>query len=331
MMESWFDLNGARLQVLAEDSALLEPLLPYLHELRAEAAQDAAFVLSIARQADLAPPAGAEPVFDGLLPEGVRGQQLMEGDGTRWVLVPGDIALRIAPNRAAAHIAVRPGCEKRIGGTVGILAIDTALRWAGQHLLHAAALQLPGTRDAFVLLAPSGAGKTTTSLALAHDGFGLLADDASIVMPRSAGSDGGRPRVWGLPRALKVHRRTAGMLPRVGALLSDRWNSDGEQVLTRQALRGVVDAPPPRTCTLIAAVVLGPRVGGCHEMRTVRRSELLAHLAADNIFKSSRGVLSDDLKRFESISRIVADVGAYELRVGSELATLAQSVVSALR
>ena len=138
-------------------------------------------------------------------------------------------------------------------------------------------------------------GKTTTSLALALDGFGLLTDDASILMPGSADSDGGRPRFWGLPRALKVHRRTAEMLPRVGALLSDRWNSEGEQVLTRQALRGIVDAPPPRACTLIAAVVLGPRVGGSHQMRTVKRSELLAHLAADNIFKSSRGVLADDL------------------------------------
>ena len=39
MMEAWFDLNGAGLQVLAEDSALLEPLLPYLNELRAEVAQ----------------------------------------------------------------------------------------------------------------------------------------------------------------------------------------------------------------------------------------------------------------------------------------------------
>jgi hypothetical protein len=329
MMESWFDLNGARLRVHAEDRTLLDPLLLYLDELRAEAAQSATFVLSLARQADLTLPADAEPIFDGLLPEGVHGQLLIEGDGTSWLAMPGDIALRIAPDRAAAHLAVRPGCERLIGGTAGIHMIETALRRAGQHLLHAAALQLPGTGEAFVLLAPSGSGKTTTSLALALDGFGLLTDDASVLMSGSIQPDG-RPRVWGLPRPLKVHRRTAEMLPRVGAVLPEKWNCEDEQALTRQALRAVVDAPPPRPCMLTAAVLLGPRVVGLHQMRAIKRSELLAHLAADNVFKSSRGVLLDDLKRFESMSRIIANVATYELRVGSDLSALARAVTSAL-
>jgi hypothetical protein len=328
-MEACFDLNGAGLRVLADDSALLDPLLPYLGELGAQPGMRSSFLLDVTRKAHLDPPPEAELLFDGPLPEGPSSQLLVEPSGTRWLVVPGQITLRIAPDAPTARMSVRPGREALIGGSVGIHLIETVLRRGGQHLLHAAALQQPGREGALLLFAPSGAGKTTTALALALDGFGLLADDASVIIPASTAA-AGHHRVWGLPRSLKVHQATAAMLPRIGALLADRWNREGEQVLTRHALRSVADVGAPRPRRLAAVVVLWPRVSGGHQIVPIKRSDALVQLAADNVFRAPRGVLADGLQCFDSLSRIVSDVATYKLSVGSDLSRLGHVVMSAL-
>lgn len=329
MIEEWFDLNGAALQVTAEDGSLLAPLLPYLRELKTDPGPHANFVLSIARNASLGPPEDAEVVFEGWLPERVHGRLLRHHSGASMLIVPGRLALEIAPDGRRARMAVQAGDEALIGGSAGLYAIAAVLAASGQHLLHAAGVRLPGAKGAMLLFAPSGAGKTTAALALALDGFGLLTDDAAVIAPGSVVR--GEPhRVWGLPRALKVHRRTAAMLPRIGAMLPDRWNSDGEQVLTREALRSVADVCAARPLILAAIGVLGPRASGPHAIRPIKRSEALVHLAADNVFRAPRGVLADDLRRFQSLSRIVADVPVCELSVGPDLSTLACAVASAL-
>jgi hypothetical protein len=50
-MERWFDLNGASLLVIAEDEALVAPLLPYLGELSRVPSPPPVFVLNISRKA----------------------------------------------------------------------------------------------------------------------------------------------------------------------------------------------------------------------------------------------------------------------------------------
>ncbi len=329
MIEQWFDLNGAALQVTAEDSALLAPLQPYLREIETDPGTRADFVLTIARNASLAPPEEAEVVFEGLLPEQIYGRLLAHRSGARLLIVPGRLALEVAPDATRARMAVQAGDEALIGGSAGLYVISAALAANGQHLVHAAGVQLPGGKGAMLLFAPSGAGKTTAALALALDGFGLLTDDAAVIAPR--GDACLEPhRVWGLPRALKVHRRTAAMLPRVGAMLPDRWNSDDEQVLTREALGSVADICAARPIALAAIGVLGPRASGPHAIRPIKRSQVLVHIATDNVFRAPRGVLADDLHRFQSLSRIVADVPVCELSVGPDLSTLGSAVASAL-
>jgi hypothetical protein len=330
LIEEWFDLNGAALQITAEDGALLAPLLPYLRELKTEPGAHADFILSIGRNASQSPPDEAEVVFEGCLPERVHGRLLRNHAGASFLVVPGMLTLEIAPDARQARMAVQAGDEALIGGSAGLYLIAAVLAASGQHLLHAAGLRLPGAQGgAMLLFAPSGAGKTTAALALALNGFGLLTDDAAVVAPRS-GACREPHRVWGLPRALKVHRRTAAMLPNIGAMLPDRWNGDGEQVLTREALRSVADVCAARPLPLAAIGVLGPRASGPHAIRPIKRSEALVLLAADNVFRAPRGVLADDVCRFQSLSRIVADVPVCELSVGPDLSTLACAVTSAL-
>src|SRR5690606_27351699 len=116
-------------------------------------------------------------------------------------------------------------------------ALYAMLHVTGQMLVHAAALRLPDADAALVLFAPSGAGKTTTSLALALQGFGLLTDDATVL---SGGDRSTAACVWGLPRPPKVHRNTAELLPALGKLLGPKWNADGEQALSPEVLRSAI-------------------------------------------------------------------------------------------
>jgi hypothetical protein len=330
--ERWFDLNGALLHLSAPDSALIDPLLPYLDALSAPPAPDAdAFHITFARGAPQAVPSGARLLYDGPLPEGTPCRISLDGDGRRWVEVPERLCLRLSAARRHGHIQVLQGAEAAIGSSAGILALDAVLMAARQILVHAAAMRLPGREEAFALLAPSGAGKTTTSLALALQGFAFVTDDAAVLIPdaaASAASSSVAPRIWGLPRALKVHRRTAQMLPRIGDLLGGAWNTEDEQPIARAALRSVIDVAPLRPVPLAAFVLLGPRVEGRHRLGPVSKPDLLAAVAADNVFCSQDGVLEDDLARYRMLVRTVMALPAMELNVGSDLDTLPACVLS---
>jgi len=224
---------------------------------------------------------------------------------------------------------VRPGAEALIGGTAGLVAIDAALAATGQSLLHAAALSLPETDRAFLLFAASGAGKTTTSLALALAGFGFLTDDAAVFLPPVPATNGPH-RTWGLPRALKVHQNTLALLPRLAPLLTGTWNAEGEQVLTRQALAAVARVLPPQPLAMTAIVLLGERVAGHHTIKRIAKADLLVRFAQDNVGAGPSGVLPRELGHFEAFAAAVADTPAFELRVGRALETLSARLIAAL-
>ena len=328
-MERWFDLNGANLRVQSEDGPLLQPMLHYLEGMAAEPATSADFTLTLERSGTPpdAPPE-ADLFYEGMLPEGLIGRFYLLDD-VRWITIPGEISLVVDKPSREARIIVRRGREALVSGTAAIHAIAAALAECRQHLIHGAAIRLPAEDKAFLLLAPSGVGKTTSALALALDGFGLLTDDAAVLDVDRLAS-GERPRIWGLPRPLKVHQRTAAMLPRVGSVLGDKWDSAGEQPLMRDALRTIVEVPDVKPFPLAAIVILSSRVQGDHVIRPMKRSEILVRTATDNVFRGPREVLAGDVQRFQAISSAIAIADGYELNVGSNLHTLGSTVASAL-
>jgi hypothetical protein len=224
------------------------------------------------------------------------------------------------------HVA--PGHEWLVGGTAAIHAIHAALFATGQMLVHAAALRLPRRDAALVLFAPSGAGKTTTSLALALRGFALMTDDATVLTAKVGSKS--PTQVWGLPRPPKIHQRTAEMLPEIGRLLGAKWNADGEQSLSPKALEGIIELIPARSFPLTALVLLGKRVSGAHVFKPMRKADLFVHFANDNVFRSTSGVLNEELTRYHRFVGLVAATPAYELNVGSDLSTLGETIASAL-
>lgn len=328
-MASWYDLNGALLRIDAETADLEKPLLIYLEELRTSSrSEPPAFTFAICRGEPRTEPPTARLLCEGPLPEAPVSRFSAVGD-TRWLVVPNRISLEYSIADRVARMHAAPGHEALVGGTAAIHAIYAALLATGQTLVHAAALRLPRQDRAIVLFAPSGAGKTTTSLALALQGFGLMSDDATVL---AGDGDAGAQttHVWGLPRPPKLHWRTAEMLPEIGRLVGPNWNDDGEQGLANSALRSVVEFIPGRVFPLAALVLLGRRVAGAHLLRPVPKADVLVHFAMDNVSRLPDGIGGEDLARYSRFANLVRESPAYELNVGSDLSTLGETIAAVL-
>ena len=208
------------------------------------------------------------------------------------------------------------------------MLLDAVLQSGNQFIVHGAALRLPKRDAGFIMFARSGAGKTTTSLALALAGFGFLTDDATVLA--NSGSESGGFTIWGLPRALKVHHRTRDLLPAIAPLMGETWNAEGEQVLSLRALESVASVCAPRPIPLAAIVLLEPRVESAHVFRRTDKADVMAALAGDNCVRGPDGIKSDQLRRFKALAAAVAATPVFELRVGNDLATLAPLVASVL-
>jgi hypothetical protein len=319
--EAW--LHGVVLRVVGapEQARRLDP---YLASLRAAPAPGApVFTLTMAAQDSDPDPMGAQLLAEGPLPEGPQARLFSTGDGL-LLMVPGRLSLRIA--RTEGRMGVAPGGERLIGGTPGIAAIEAAAGLAGQALVHAAALTLPGRDSALLLAAPSGAGKTTAALALALGGFGLLSDDAAMLRPTPEGVT-----VWGLPRGLKVHRATLGLLPALAPLLTGPWDAAGEQALPRARLGGLLPLPDISPVPVGAVVFVGPRRGvPGHELRPLPRAEVLLRLAADNLGRGPAGLPPTDRRRWAALSAAVASARCLELRAGTDLEALPAALLAGL-
>lgn len=326
-MATWYDLNNAFLRIDAADPELERPLSVYLDTLRTPPRREAPGFNFIVERGTPKEPAHARLLYEStrLEPPSCRFSAVAD---RRWFVVPDRISLEYSIPERFARFCVAPGHENRIGRVAAIYALYAALFATGQALVHAAALRLPRKEGAMVLFARSGAGKTTTSLALALQGFGLMADDACVLA--GANKPSGRTCVWGLPRPPKVHWRTAEMLPEIGRLLGPKWNDEGEQSLSPEELRSVMELIPGETYPLQALVMLGDRVTGAHKIRPMRKADLFVHFACDNVFRAADGMLVEDLDRYRRFAGLVSTTPAYELNVGSNLSTLGETIAAAL-
>lgn len=326
-MANWYSLDGALLRVDAGDEALEEPLRVYLDELRTSPCnREPDFKLVIERGTPQEPPAEARLVYERPRQDAPICRYSAAGH-RRWFTIPDRLSLEYSITDNVARMCAAPGDEWLIGGTAGIHALYAMLHVTGQMLVHAAALRLPRTDAALVLFAPSGAGKTTTSLALAIQEYGLLTDDATVL---KSGEPSTATCVWGLPRPPKVHHRTAALLPQLGGLLGPKWNAEGEQALSPAALRSLVQVQTGASYPLAALVLLGARVSGPHVFRPMRKSEAFVHFVNDNIFRSPAGLMNDNLARYHRFAQIVTATPAYELNVGSDLCTLGETIAAGL-
>lgn len=261
--------------------------------------------------------------WEGRLPDGFMGR-IYEAEGSAVLEVDDGGIVVIDHQKRNAVAEFRPGSHASFFGSAVMLVVESALAAKGQYMIHAACLIEKRSGRAALFCVPSGGGKTTTAMTLAHDGFSLMTDDASVLVHGSA-----RPQVWGFPRALKVHRRTAELLPWLGTL-PDRWDEDGEQGVTLDSLAGRIDVAGLEPVELAAIFQLGPRSAGGHSISVQPKAEMLFAIAHDNVAWRPAGMVPKAVRRFDAFAQAVAQVPTFNISAGTDLATLPALVAAAM-
>ena len=329
-MKIFCDVNGLRLVVDAEAPELVTAIMIHLTPFVTQAFAAADYTISIERGQVDQPPSDVEVVHQCEVAPGIASQLAADGEHN-WLVVPGRFSVKSNQLKRATSIRIGDDCDRSLQGLAGICAIEKALSASGQYLFHGAALALPGALSRAVLIfAPSGVGKTTTALALALGGFQLITDDAIVLQP-SGYCGRNCAHAWGLPRPLKVHRRTSELLPAIAPLLqANLWDSAGEQPLLTAALGEIAPVAMPTPIPVAAVAVLGERSGNGHRIAPLSKAHALGQIAQDNTGRTQRGVLSAQVERFAALGALLASTPTLELRVGASLATLPDHVERAL-
>lgn len=324
MIQKFFDLQGASLRVTAVQPVLVDFFgRIFAGRSRPLPTAPLAYGLTISSGEPLSMPEGAELLYEGpILDEG--DASFWQGQEGRVLVFPGFISLTLQDKAREAAIIVAPGAEERITMTCGQLALQAALLAANQFLVHAAGLTLPDGRVALIF-GRSGAGKTTTTLALAAGGLGLCSDDAM-----ACNVSGERPTAWGMPRSLKVHRRTAEMLPWVQPLLSGDWSVEDERPVALAALRTTVSVENIAAREIAAVFVLERSGETASRCEPVSKAEVLALAAADNVRSTRVGVPQVERDLFKRLGELVRALPAYRLSAGSDPTDLAPVLLAAL-
>jgi hypothetical protein len=315
-----YDLNGLTLAVEAVEPQLTDFLDPILAPLAGEGVGPSDWTVFVRRAAAIAPASGGRRIWEGPLPEGLH-SILEQTEWARTLTVPDHFTIMSRRASRTIEIRVMPGRESGLRGTSAFWILDELLAAHGRHMLHGACLVDPKKQEAIVLFAPSGTGKTTAALALAHSGLHLGGDDAMVLYADATGCD-----VWAIPRKIKVHRRTAVLLAWLEPVLKDRWTGD-EQGVDLDALRPFVGVAAPRILPVGLVIVLQPPNDACHAASALDRPEALSAIAADNIRVAPGGVDADNAAAFGALARLVAATPVIALSVGPDPGSLSPDVI----
>jgi hypothetical protein len=323
-MRSYYDVHDLKLAVDSSDNSLVGILDIYLSPFANDHLNAVDFIVNVERGEVAAPPADAQIVHDGEILPGVAAKVFILDD-RRWYVFPGRFSIQL--DKQFASLRVHPDCNRELLVYCAIHVLNSAFTQSGQFLVHGAALVAPGTDQALLIFAPSGRGKTTTALALALSGFALMTDDAIVISQQSDGNSISWT-TWGLPRALKVHKLTAQLLPPIAALLKGTWDRHGEEILQSETLASVANVAPAQRFSVGALAILGERTNGSHRISEISKTAAIQHLAMDNIRITPAGLPKDQVAMFNALSSLVRDHPTFEICVGRELDALAHEVLT---
>jgi len=208
---------------------------------------------------------------------------------------------------ATIHMADR-GANDAALLDLSALAMERAADAANAMLVHAACLRVG---EAWVmLLAESGTGKATSSLAMAKaaGGAGFGGDDAALLHWTQAG-----PEAVPLPRDLHI------------ALNSDRllgWTADlagpvvGD-VERRVPLAELGDLVSPVGSRPIAALLLLTRAEA-PSVAAASQTEALLALSADHVRRSAGALPPDQARRFDHLAQLSQACPAFQIALGPD-------------
>jgi hypothetical protein len=359
-----FTIGRIPIQVTSDSPRLLGPIQEVLRP-RAGAGGQAPFHL-FARY-------GSEPsgwqeeaptlFWSGLL-RGSIPSEYYTAVGHRVVCVPGRAWGRLDFEQRRLEIVCRPGQEGCVTDGCLIPLLCELLAHQGHFVIHSASLAFrwQGEMAGILLAGVSGAGKTTTALALAHAGMVLLADDMSFI--ESPGPDGcvaavpsascraGRaaaflsgaalesragcprhepatPRVglWGLQLTCKVHDNTRRLLPWLDACPAKAARVEGE---TCMDVTNVVGESTGVMADPRLLLLLGPRSKGDHVLLPLDKTQAMMRLTSENIRAYEHRAEGSAGNAFRALGQLVAQCQVYRLCVGEPLSSLADRIRSLL-
>ncbi len=194
--------------------------------------------------------------------------------------------------------------------------LRSMLHWAlaspRRHLVHAAAVG--DERAGALLVGPAGSGKSTTSLACVQSGLGYAGDDCVLVEADPA------PRALSVYGTAKLNPPSLTLLPGLPALAT-----------APDAPKFIVDVARAHPALMRRAVavsmILLPRVtAGGVALRPVGAAQALRALAPSTILQFA----DESATGLALMSRLVRQVPAYILELGSELTAVGPAVRAVL-
>lgn len=241
----------------------------------------------------------------------------------RVTRVPGRAWGRLDFECRTMEIVCRPGQEGCVYDGCLTPLLCELLAHLGHFVIHGASLATDrqGDKVGVLLTGVSGAGKTTTSLALAHSGMTLLADDMSFIEACDTNAD--RVKLWGLLLTCKVHDNTRRLLPWLREFPGGPSRMEGETCVDVVGAAGdsagvVAD---PRLLLL-----LGPRTQGNHVLMPLDKTQAITTLTRENLRAYEHRAQGPAGNAFRAIGRLVAQCDVYRLCVGEPLSTLADRI-----
>ncbi len=298
MIARTFDVGGVAVALVGRAEDDLKPLSAVLAGFPETAAPPRWRVLLLPRP-PLSFAASRATARDGQLPEGTPIRAAWGPKG-RQLLVDGRLGIRVNTARRLIVCRLGEGAEL-LYGSASMSLIDAILEAEGQHLVHAALLALPPALGdgALLLIGESGAGKSSTALALARGGWALAGDDAAVLSAEGAGV-----AAWGFPRALKVHPFTAGLLPWLQGLVPP--DAADEVPVETGALAGLVAQVEGLRRLPIRAIAFLEQRGEAHRLVHLGASEAALRLTAGQLFAPEGRLTRAVAEQFQLMTRLAA-------------------------
>lgn len=238
--------------------------------------------------------------------------------GELYVFYERRVVLRCRPADGRIDLAiVAEGTDNAVLATHPLFTIGLleTLKWFRRFPLHAGALARHGR--GILLPGSSGAGKSTTTVALVRAGFDFLGDDTVFL---TAPGEVAGITVHGFPDQIDVTERTAAMFPELAQLVGRPLPLGRDKYGFR--VEDVFGVRPVTRCRPVALVF--PRVVAGRSSRTEPLSPASAlRQLVSNVLLTDPAASQAHL---DMLGRLVRTVPSYVLCAGSDLDTAASCV-----